>query len=59
MIYFARFINSIAGLVINPEEHSMFRWFTHKDLEKAANTAKGSNDLEFQAIPKGFALLQG
>jgi 8-oxo-dGTP diphosphatase len=59
VIYFARFTTALGKLAINPEDHSEFGWFSEAELENAANPAKGSDDLEFQAISKGFALLRG
>jgi 8-oxo-dGTP diphosphatase len=59
VIYFARFTTSLEKLTINPEDHSEYGWFSEDELSNASSSAKGSDDLEFQAIRKGFALLRG
>jgi 8-oxo-dGTP diphosphatase len=59
VVYFARFTSALDELAINPEDHSGFGWFAENELENAANPTKGADDLEFQAIRKGFALLKG
>ena len=59
VIYFARFASDLGKLALNPEDHSGSGWFSEDELGKATNSIKGSDDLEFQAIRKGFALLRG
>lgn len=59
VVYFASFMSEIDTLVLNPEDHSEYGWFSEDKLENATNAIKGSDDLEFQAIRKGFALLRG
>jgi 8-oxo-dGTP diphosphatase len=59
VIYFAHFVGELEKLTINPEDHSEYGWFSEDELGKATNSIKGSDDLEFQAIRKGFALLRG
>jgi 8-oxo-dGTP diphosphatase len=59
VVYFARFTSALGKLAINPEDHSEFGWFSEVELSNAENLTKGSDDLEFQAIRKGFALLRG
>lgn len=59
VVYFARFKSKLGEIALNPEDHSEFGWFSEDELEKATNDIKSSDDLEFQAIHKGFALLRG
>lgn len=59
VIYFARFINELSGITLNPEDHSEFGWFAENELSKATTKTKSLDDIEFQAIQKGFALLKG
>lgn len=59
VIYFAQITGSLNDISINPEDHSTFNWFAESELENAYTTQKGSDDVEFNAIRKGFALLQG
>jgi 8-oxo-dGTP diphosphatase len=59
VVYFARFTTALGKIAINPEDHSEFGWFSEDELQDATNPTKGSDDLEFQAIRKGFALLRG
>jgi 8-oxo-dGTP diphosphatase len=59
VIYFAKFIDNPENIKINPEDHSEYNWFSEEDLHKATSKTKGLDDIEFQAIRKGFALLKG
>lgn len=59
VVYFARFASELSDLTLNPEDHSEFGWFAENELAKAATEAKGLDDIEFEAIRKGFALLKG
>ena len=59
VIYFARFTNDISEIKINPDDHSEFGWFSEDQLSKATTESKGQDDIEFQAMRKGFALLKG
>lgn len=59
VIYFASFTNDIGDIKINPEDHSEFGWFSEEELSKATTESKGLDDIEFQAMRKGFALLKG
>ena len=59
VIYFGQFEGDASAIVTNPEDHSAYGWFAEQDLEQAATTEKGLDDIEFQAIRKGFALLSG
>ena len=55
VIFFARFIDPIEKITLDPEDHSEFCWFAESELEKV----KGSDDPEIKAIKKGFKLLKG
>lgn len=59
VIYFAKFVSELGSLSSNPEDHSGFDWFAESELIYAATENKGLEDIEFQAIQKGFALLRG
>lgn len=59
VIYFARFIESIDKIQIHPEDHSEYRWFAENELANATSARKTSEDQEFVAMRKGFALLRG
>ena len=59
VIYFAHFVNDLDSIKINPEDHSEFGWFSEDELSKATSKEKGLDDIEFQAMRKGFALLKG
>ena len=59
VVYFARFVNELSDLTLNPEDHSAFGWFAENDLVEAATETKGLDDIEFEAMRKGFALLKG
>jgi 8-oxo-dGTP diphosphatase len=59
VIYFARFVSDLGKLALNPEDHSAYGWFAENELMNAASEGKGEDDIEFQAIIKGFALLRG
>ena len=59
VIYFARFVSELDNLALNPQDHSGFGWFAEDELVNATTEGKGLDDIEFQAIQKGFALLRG
>lgn len=59
VVYFAQFISNPEDIILNPEDHSEFSWFSEDELKDAATTTKGLDDAEFIAIRKGFALLRG
>jgi 8-oxo-dGTP pyrophosphatase MutT (NUDIX family) len=59
VIYFARFIEPIDNIQIQPEDHSEYGWFAENELVNATTTDKGLDDPEFIAMRKGFALLRG
>lgn len=59
VIYFAKFMSELGRLALNPEDHSAFGWFAENELSEATTPGKGLDDVEFVAMLKGFALLQG
>jgi 8-oxo-dGTP diphosphatase len=65
--YFARFVESLDKIQINPEDHSSYEWFSLEDVknrtseiipEEYKNHRLG-NDPEYLTILKGFELLNG
>lgn len=60
VIFFARFIDQIEQVQINPEDHSEFGWFSEGEINSViASAAKGTDDPEIRSILKGFSLLKG
>jgi 8-oxo-dGTP diphosphatase len=71
VVYFATFIDDIANITVNPEDHSGFDWFSKQDVLDRRNEiipeAKDMNsmydtgepDPEYLTILKGFDLLAG
>lgn len=59
VVYFARFVSELSSLVVHPEDHSGFGWFAENELINATTEGKELDDIEFQAMQKGFALLRG
>ena len=59
VIYFAKFIGEISDIKMNPDDHSDFGWFSEEELINVITEAKRLDDIEFQAMRKGFSLLRG
>jgi len=59
VIYFAQFTSALDTLALHPKDHSEFGWFAEDELVHATTDGKDLNDIEFQAMRKGFALLRG
>jgi 8-oxo-dGTP diphosphatase len=68
VIYFAKFVEPIEQITIQPEDHSRYDWFTQEEVIThktkmvpiaQAIHAEGTDDAEYQAIIKGFHLLLG
>jgi 8-oxo-dGTP diphosphatase len=57
VIYFAKFIEDISKITLNPEDHSEFIWIEEKKIQDKLENIKGSDDSEYKAIEKGFKLL--
>jgi 8-oxo-dGTP pyrophosphatase MutT (NUDIX family) len=59
VIYFATFNEPIEDISIDPEDHSEYGWFAENELDKVTDANKTIDDIEVQAMKKGFALLRG
>lgn len=59
VIYFATFTGSLEHIRLNAEDHSAYGWFAEDELDQAATPEKPLDDIEFDAIRKGFSLLRG
>ena len=59
IVFFARFTDPIENIKLNPEDHSAASWFSEEELPNAYTGGKDSDDIEFQIVRKGFALLSG
>jgi 8-oxo-dGTP diphosphatase len=66
-IYFARFVEPIEQITIQPEDHSRYEWFTKEEVvarraemvpvDQAVHKKDDDQDAEYQAILRGFELL--
>jgi 8-oxo-dGTP diphosphatase len=59
VIYFASFGESLENIKTNPEDHSEYGWYAEDELAQVVAGGKNSDDIEFKAMRKGFALLRG
>jgi 8-oxo-dGTP diphosphatase len=59
VIYFATLLDSPESITLNPEDHSEFVWLQESDIHSHLTSQKNSDDPEWRAIQKGFALLSG
>lgn len=59
VIYFAQLVDDPDDMTLNSEDHSEAGWFAESELNKVTTQNKDSDDVEFVAIKKGFALLRG
>lgn len=59
IIYFASLVTSPENIVLNPEDHAEYRWISSSEIPALISTAKNDEDPEWQAIRKGFVLLEG
>lgn len=58
IIYFAKFIDPLKKIMLNPEDHSKFGWFTEGEIiTKVVDENKNADDNEIKAILKGFHIL--
>lgn len=63
--YFARFVESLDHIQLNPEDHSSYEWFTLEDVMSRASEIvpeeyknhRFGNDPEYLTILRGFELL--
>lgn len=59
VVYFAKFIDPLEKIQLDPEDHCEYGWFAETELSKVINNIKGNDDPEIKAIAKGFQLLRG
>lgn len=59
VVYFATLVDGPESIDLNPEDHSAGTWFAEADIANAYVEQKGAEDIEFQVVNKGFALLRG
>ena len=59
VVYFAKFKNDTTEIMLDPEDHSKYGWFSEDSLPEAYTSGKGEDDIEFKAARKGFAILRG
>lgn len=59
VVYFATFTDSITQIVLNPEDHTEFIWLSENNIDQVLSSVKNEEDVEIQAIIKGFKLLKG
>ncbi len=58
--YFAKFVEPIDQVQIDPDDHSEFGWYSMTEVSKIMKIGRPKGeDLELQAINKGFELLSG
>ncbi len=59
IIYFAKLKSNPEDIKLNPGDHTDCIWVTEEDLPVAYSETKRADDIEFEAVRKGFALLRG
>lgn len=59
VIYFAKFLDPIDHVKLDPEDHSEYRWVAGDEIDSIITDLKNDNDPEIKAIRKGFSLLKG
>ena len=59
IIYFATLKDSPDEIHINSDDHEIASWFSENELPAAYLGGKDSDDAEFVAVRKGFAILAG
>lgn len=60
VVYFAKFVEPISQITIQPEDHADFGWFTAGEIDAAMAVGRQpGDDMEARAVKKGFALLSG
>lgn len=60
VVFFAKFIDQIENIRLNPEDHSTFGWFSEQELQaQKIDSRPNGEDPETAIIHKGFALLRG
>jgi len=67
VIYFAKFMEPVDQIKLDPEDHSTFEWFSVEDIEarklemspEEMIDKETGDDPEYRCIKRGFELLQG
>ena len=59
VIYFARLLDPIEKIALDPEDHSEFIWFDGNDFSEIVEAMGGEDDPEFLNVKRGFELLRG
>lgn len=59
VIYFAQLVDPDIKIRPNPEDHSTCGWFSKAELPQTFVSEKDTEDVEVQAIVRGFKLLSG
>lgn len=59
IIYFATLSSSPDSITLNPEDHVAAEWYSVDEIEHAYTHKKGSDDMEFKVVQRGFELLAG
>jgi 8-oxo-dGTP pyrophosphatase MutT (NUDIX family) len=59
VLYFAEFIDPIEQVKLDAADHSEYAWVSEAELDSVYTNNKGADDLEFQQVRRGFALLAG
>lgn len=57
--YFAQFIDSFDDIVLDPEDHSEYGWYSEDQLDTVKQNRSQNDDPEVAIMRKGFSLLQG
>ncbi len=58
IIYFAKFVNGIDDIKLNPQDHSEYLWLAESELSQIFAEGKNEDDDEIRAIHRGFAILR-
>jgi 8-oxo-dGTP diphosphatase len=56
VIYFAKFIDQLDQIKLDPEDHSEYKWISENELDQVVADSKAADDPEFKALQKGFKL---
>lgn len=59
VIYFAQFTDGPDGIVLEPEDHQAYGWFSQDEAEKENAVNRSQTDPEIETLKTGFALLRG
>lgn len=57
--YFAQFVDGVEGILVHPEDHSGYTWFSEQDIDMMLVGGKTRDDEEYLLIKRAFALLRG